>query len=134
LAFVFLCLHPFEDLFAHDVGVEDLHGLNALFVGELPRYLCALLSLLLGRLHRDELIAVLLDDCLDITAVWGSLLKLLVQTELQLHGLERGAGLNEPVAVGLGNLKEKRNLVLLKLWLRVVFDFLSCKGVAGISD
>lgn len=104
----FPTLQPLELLHADNVLSDDLHGLGAAGVLELPHHLRRLLALLLGRLHGDELVAVHLDDRLHLPTVRSRLLELLVQLELQLHRLEDGGGLDQPVVAVLSDFHDGR--------------------------
>ena len=101
----FFLLDPLEDLGADDVSAEDFHRLDDLVVLELSHDPGGLLALLLGRLLRDELVAVLSDDGLDLATVRGRLLKLLPDFKLQLHGFQGGGGFDTPFAFILSHLK-----------------------------
>ena len=57
---------PLEDLFADDIGSDDLHGLDDLVVLEFPGGLGALMLGVLGGLLGDELVAFLADDGFDL--------------------------------------------------------------------
>ena len=61
-------------------------------------HLEALLSLLLGILSDDQLASIKLGQAAHLSAIHTHIIKLLVQLELGLHGLDGGGGLDGPGA------------------------------------
>ena len=99
-------LDSFEDLGARDIRSDNLHGVDDLVVLELSDRLGALLAVFLGRLHTDELVALLGDNGAHLATIGGRLVELLAQLELELHRLEGGRRLDRPRAVVLGDLEK----------------------------
>ena len=76
-------LVPLELLDALEVGVAvDSHGVDQLVPGHLPGAPGALLTLLLGLLHRHDLAVLEGDEGAHLATIGGRLVKLLVELEI----------------------------------------------------
>jgi hypothetical protein len=90
------------------IDAIDGHGLDDLVTIELSDGLGALLACFLGLLNGNKLVALQGNAGGNFASVGSSLLELLANLKLELHGLKRSAGLNCPDVAFLGDLHDGR--------------------------